>query len=158
MGTPRAAQNRRAQGDVGRGRRITALGPGRGRSIRSQLYLAAQNSVRTARRHEQQNKVGGLPAKLQSEATAFQRDDRRRAPRSIKFFTGAAGHHAAALTPANADRKLDHRWQYDDASRFIEKILGNIIRYVQNFLDDLSGVFHPLLLFLCIREGTSSKK
>src|SRR4029077_1721779 len=104
----RICQNLRSQRDVGRGRRIATLRTGGGSSIRPQLYLAAQNGLPTAGAHEKQNKVRGLPAKLKSDATAFQRDDGWRAPGSIEVFTGSASHDAATVAPTDADGKLNH--------------------------------------------------
>src|SRR5260370_28046048 len=117
-------ENLGSQGSVGCGCCITALGTGGGRSNPHPLILAGQNALRTAGAHEKQNKVRGLPAALESDAPAFQRDDGWRAPGSSNVFTGPAGHDAATIASTAADGNLNDGGKHNDAFCFIAKILG----------------------------------
>src|ERR1039458_3061651 len=97
---------------------------------------------------EQQDKVGCLPAQLQSETSAFERPHRWRAPVAMERFSAAIGYHSAAIAAADTNRKLQDRGQDDDTVRLVQHALGSAVGRSKNLLHYLSGVLNAILLLV----------
>ena len=94
-------------------------------------------------------------AELKSEASAFERHHRRRAPGTREVVAAAARHGAPAIAAANYDGRLDYRRHDNHAIRFVEQILRNIVRNIDNLLHHLAGVLDAVLFLACVVRGGS---
>src|SRR5262249_42695834 len=136
----RVAEHFSAHVGVGVGRGGTALGSGSNGGVGTELHLAMQQALDAAIVHDQNDEVGGFAADLKADAAAFERVHGGRPPRAAEAVAGAADHGAAAVAAADDERSLQYGRHDDDAARFVEQILRNVVRDVENFLHDDASV------------------
>src|SRR5580765_2527838 len=123
---------------------IAAFGSGGGGSVRAQLDLAGKNGASATWIHDQEDEIRGFPAGLEAEAGTFKSHHGRSAPRTSEVFASATGHGAAAVTSSKDKCCLENRRVDDDAFRFVDQVLGNVIRNVHDFLDHGSAIFQAI--------------
>src|SRR5260370_32856111 len=93
----------------------------------------------------QKKKVRAFPADLQADAAAFQRIHRRSTPRTGEFLARAAHHCSAAITSANYEGGLEHRWHDHYATRLVQYILWDVVRHIEDFLHYFAGILQTIL-------------
>src|SRR6516225_8417469 len=144
----RVGENFGAQCYVGRGFGIASLRSGRRRGIPAKLYFAVQDGARAAWIHDQQNEVGGLSAELEADARALKRHHGRSAPGAGEVFARAADHGAAAVAAADDEFAFYDRGVNDDAFRFVDQVLRDIVGDVHDLFDYQSAILKPLVFFV----------
>ena len=76
-----------------------------------------------------------------------------RAPRTVESCAAAAGHHTAAVAGADDKCGFEHGGINDDAVRFVNEALRNIVRNVHDFLQNLAGTADAVLICLLCRAA-----
>src|SRR6266849_202346 len=143
------AQNFRAHICISVGGSRAAFRSSGDRCVRSQFNLGKQEAACAAVVHDEKNEVGGFSANLQTDATAFQRVHGWRTPGTGEVLAGAADHRATAVAAANNKRGFQHRRHHDDATGLVEQVLRNVVRDIEDFLDDSSCVLKTILFRFC---------
>src|SRR5580692_8094916 len=116
-------------------------------SIAAQLHLAAEDRIHTSAIHNQQDQVGSFSADLEADASAFKSVHRRGSPSSAEVLAGAANHSSASVLSADSECQFFDARDDDDAFGFVQKILGNVVWYVENFGHNNAAFFEaPLFL------------
>lgn len=70
---------------------------------------------------------------------------------STEVLAGAANHGSAAVACSDHERGFKNRRENDNAVRFLDYLLGNVIGDVHNFLHYRAGILEALL-FLVVRK------
>src|SRR5262249_1986963 len=98
---------------------------------------------------DQDDEIGSLRAKLETNAAAGRCHHHWSAPRSLKVFALAASHYAATVGGANTESRLLHPRQHDDAFSAIQHASRNaFVRSIHDLLHDVRRLFDPLLFLL----------
>src|SRR5260370_1375449 len=105
---------------------------------------------RTTVVHNQKNKVRGFTADLQADAAAFQRVHRGSAPRTREFLARAAHHRATAITSANYEGRLEHRWHDHHATRLVQQVLWDVVWHIEDLLHYLTGILQTIFFGFCV--------
>ncbi len=67
------------------------------------------------------------------------------------MLTGAAGHGAAAVAAADNESGFEHGRENDDALGFVQQVRGDVVRNVQNFLENGAAIVQTIgLLFVLL--------
>src|SRR5712664_2149673 len=143
------AQNFRTHVSVSVGGSRTALRSSGDRCVRSQFHLGVQEAACATIVHDVKNEVGGFSANLQTDATAFQRIHGWCAPRTREVLTRAADHRATAVAATNNKCGFQYRWHYDYATGFVEQVLRNVVRNLEDLLHHFSSILKTIPLGFC---------
>src|ERR1700683_5118196 len=121
-----------------------AFGTGGGRGIRAQFHFAVKQRSCAFRVHDQEYKVGGLAAQLESDTDAFERVQGWGSPLALVVLAAAADHHATSVAAADAKCALFHGGQNDKAFGLVEQILRDVVGDVQDFFHDDAGILDTI--------------
>jgi len=68
-------------------------------------------------------------------------------------FAGAAGHRTTTVASAKDKSGFENRRKNDDAFRFVEQVLREVIGNVENFVKNRSAVFQTLRFLFIVLGG-----
>src|SRR5882762_2021270 len=71
------------------------------------------------------------------------------APQGPEVLTGAAHHRAAAVAAPNNKRRFQHRRHDHHATGFVNKVLRDVIRNIEDLLHHFSRILKTVLLSFC---------
>src|SRR5271163_5011268 len=126
-------------------------------SIAAQLHLAAEDGVHASGIHDQQDQVSSFSADLKADAGTFESVHRRGSPSSAEVLAGAANHGAASVLSANSERQFLDARNYDDALGLVQKILRNVVWYVENLRHNNAAFFEASLFLVEFRGVNCSR-
>src|SRR5579864_1275303 len=147
-----------AHHDVSGALRSAALGTSGGRRIGSEFDLAVKQRLGSLGIHDEKDEISRLSAQLKSDADALKRVECRSAPLALVMFAAAAGHHAAAVAATDSECTLLDRREHDDALGLVEQILRNIVRDIEDFLQNFARVFHAIDFALVVDGEAETSK